>query len=79
MKVPTPKTSKIVVSEVIVAPNNDQEQQKCLSTSQKKKKNVNDESTIVEPQGILLRISQREVNLLFLMTIWGTYKSQKWT
>ena len=53
-----PKTSTIVVPELVSQPNKDQEQQ--INDSTLHNENVNSEPMVVEPQSTILRRSQRE-------------------
>ena len=58
MQISVPKTSTIVVPELVSQPNKDQEQQ--INDSTLHNENVNSEPMVVEPQSTILRRSQRE-------------------
>ena len=62
VKVPLPKTSKVVVPNIIVQPNNNQEQQ--INDQTLHNENINIEHTVVQPREIALRGSQRERRLV---------------
>ena len=58
VQISVPKTSIIVVPELVSQPNKDQEQQ--INDSTLHNENVNSEPMVVEPQSTILRRSQRE-------------------
>ena len=58
MQISVPKTSTIVVPELVSQPNKDQEQQ--INDSTLHNENANSEPMVVEPQSTILRRSQRE-------------------
>ena len=58
VQISVPKTSTIVVPELVSQPNKDQEQQ--INDSTLHNENVNSEPMVVEPQSTILRRSQRE-------------------
>ena len=58
VQISVPKTSTIVVPELVSQPNKDQEQQ--IDDSTLHNENVNSEPMVVEPQSTILRRSQRE-------------------
>ena len=58
VQISVPKTSTIVVPELVSQPNKDQEQQ--INDSTLHNENVNSEPMVIEPQSTILRRSQRE-------------------
>ena len=61
VEIPLPKTSNVVVHDIIVQTNNNQEQQ--INNQTLHNENVNIEPTVVEPLEIALRRSQRKMRL----------------